>query len=104
MYQLAKDMGSTPSVYPPDPVFRKNPKLLLIYAMSASFNTCFRLVGPYAWDGAADVMRGEIWETVTRRGAIGNIVMGALPMVFYGLVNLSVWLLDESLHIVGLSL
>jgi dimethylaniline monooxygenase (N-oxide forming) len=47
VYQMAKDVGGAPSVYPPEEIFKKEPKLLQIYAMAASFNTCFRMVGPY---------------------------------------------------------
>ncbi|KAI9034147.1 FAD/NAD(P)-binding domain-containing protein [Hyaloraphidium curvatum] len=103
-YALAKDVGGAPSVYPPAKVFRDDPDLLKIYAFAASFNTCFRLQGPYAYGGAAEVMRGEIWETVTRRGVIGNVVMGFVPMVFYGTVNLAVWTVDSLLRVVGFHL
>lgn len=102
VYQLAKDIKATPSVYPPSPIFYKQPKLLLIYAMGASFNTFFRLVGPYAFPEAGEIMRGELWETVTRRGVLGNVVMGLVPMFFYGTVNAVVWSVDKVLSVFGL--
>lgn len=42
-------------------------RLPLTWALGANFNTKFRLCGPWKWDGAREVMVGELWETVARR-------------------------------------
>jgi dimethylaniline monooxygenase (N-oxide forming) len=42
-------------------------KVALCWALSANVNPKFRMVGPWKWDGAEEVMMGEIWETITRR-------------------------------------
>jgi dimethylaniline monooxygenase (N-oxide forming) len=41
--------------------------MTLCWALSAQVNTKFRMVGPWKWSGADQVMETEIWETVTRR-------------------------------------
>jgi dimethylaniline monooxygenase (N-oxide forming) len=43
-------------------------KITLVWVLGANFNTKFRLVGPWVWDGAKEVLEGDCWETVTRRG------------------------------------
>lgn len=63
-YQLALDMGSAPSF---TDVAAKGWKLAMCWALSANVNTKFRLVGPWKWEGAQQVMETEIWATVTRR-------------------------------------
>ncbi|KAI1497625.1 hypothetical protein F5X99DRAFT_432873 [Biscogniauxia marginata] len=42
-------------------------RIPLTWALGANFNTKFRLRGPWKWDGAAEVMAGELWDTVARR-------------------------------------
>jgi dimethylaniline monooxygenase (N-oxide forming) len=64
-YQLAVDMGSAPSF---TQVLVRGWKITLVWALGANFNTKFRLVGPWAWEGATEVLEGECWETITRRG------------------------------------
>jgi len=102
VYQLAKDVGSTPSFFPPSPIFYKEPKLALAYAMAASFNTCFRLVGPFAFPGASEIVLGELFETVTRRGLYGNVVMGLIPMLWYSWVNLILFLFESAMNLIGI--
>jgi dimethylaniline monooxygenase (N-oxide forming) len=69
-YQLAKDMDIAPSF---TEVIRmalrtnKGWRLAYVWACGASFNTKFRLRGPWRWYGAESVMTGEFWETVVRR-------------------------------------
>lgn len=76
-YQLALDMGSAPSF---TDVAMKGWKLTLCWALSANVNTKFRLVGPWKWSGAQEVMETEIWATVTRRrGFFGELL--AVPDV-----------------------
>ncbi|GFP54915.1 monooxygenase ptmN [Trichoderma asperellum] len=46
-------------------------------------------IGPWKWDGAGEVMTGELWETIQRReGLFGNIPLSIIPMIYLGLVNL----------------
>ena len=64
-YQLAIDMESAPSFFQ---VLARGWKMTLVWALGANFNAKFRLVGPWAWYGAWEVLEGECWETITRRG------------------------------------
>jgi dimethylaniline monooxygenase (N-oxide forming) len=57
-------MGSAPSILE---VGSFGPTVLLSWALGPNFNTKFRLVGPWQWDGAADIMKGEQWKVVKRR-------------------------------------
>lgn len=42
-------------------------RLPWIWAASTNFTVKFRLVGPWAWKGAADVMTDDLWEVISRR-------------------------------------
>ncbi|KAI1037469.1 hypothetical protein LB503_013059, partial [Fusarium chuoi] len=74
-YQLALDMNAVPGIW--DGVRAgwaagdKYPglwwRLPILWLAGAQFNTKFRVVGPYQWDGAVDVLGVELWETITRR-------------------------------------
>lgn len=64
-YQLAVDMESAPS-FPQ--VLSRGWKITLVWALGANFNTKFRLVGPWKWIGAEELLETEMWETITRRG------------------------------------
>lgn len=69
-YQLAKDMDIAPSVTEVLRISlgtRKGWRLPYVWGAGAVFNTKFRMKGPWKWEGAADVMTGELWETITRR-------------------------------------
>lgn len=57
-------MGSAPSF---TDVASRGWKLTLCWALSANVNPKFRLVGPWKWEGAKQVMETEIWATVIRR-------------------------------------
>jgi dimethylaniline monooxygenase (N-oxide forming) len=83
-YQLALDMGSAPSLLDILRIsFARREssdswwKLPIVWALGANFNTKFRLVGPWEWDGAVGVMTGELWETITRR----HMVFGKLVFI-----------------------
>jgi dimethylaniline monooxygenase (N-oxide forming) len=56
-------------------------------SFGAAFTTFYRLVGPYRSPLAPHTVKTELWDTITRRGLIGNFVMGLIPMVFYLTVN-----------------
>ena len=64
-YQLALDMESAPSF---SHMLTRGPRLFLTWALGANFNTKFRLIGPWAFDGAQEIMRTELWGTITKRG------------------------------------
>ncbi|KAK2468440.1 hypothetical protein H9L39_20086 [Fusarium oxysporum f. sp. albedinis] len=72
-YQLALDMNSAPGIVD---IWRITQtihitslyRLLIIWAFGAHFNTKFRLIGPWAWEGAMEVLVSEeLWHTITRR-------------------------------------
>ncbi|RFU24649.1 hypothetical protein B7463_g11692, partial [Scytalidium lignicola] len=64
-YQLALDMESAPSAAY---MFSRGPKMFITWALGANFNTKFRLIGPWAFNGAEKIMKTELWSTITRRG------------------------------------
>lgn len=68
-YQLALDMESAPGFL--DIVRFFSFKLMVIWVFGANFNTKFRLLGPWKWYGAADLLvSDEFWQTITRRPII----------------------------------
>ncbi|RDW75528.1 FAD protein [Coleophoma cylindrospora] len=90
-YQLAMDMESAPSA---SYVFCLGPKMFITWALGANFNTKFRLIGPWAFKGAEEIMKEELWQTITRRGGFfGLVVLSAIPMSIFGPINVFVWLL-----------
>ncbi|CED83928.1 dimethylaniline monooxygenase [Phaffia rhodozyma] len=92
MSTLAKDMGSAPGLL--DLWWQHGWFITLVYCFSAAFTTNYRLVGPFADVSAPEIVRTELWETVTRRGALGNLFMGVIPMLFYCSINLTAWFLE----------
>lgn len=54
----------------------------------------YRLTGPFAHPSAPETVRTELWDTITRRGILGNLAMGLIPMIFYGIVNACVLLFE----------
>ncbi|KAL7910986.1 FAD/NAD(P)-binding domain-containing protein [Trichoderma velutinum] len=91
-YQLAKDINGAPTFSEVlKMAFRtkKGWRLPYIWAAGASFNTKFRMRGPWKWEGAGDVMTGELWETISRReGLFGNVPLSIIPMIYLGSINL----------------
>lgn len=65
-YQLAIDMEAAPTA---SHMLTRGPKMFMIWALGANFNTKFRLIGPWAFKEAEDIMNNELWETITRRGS-----------------------------------
>ncbi|GAA5919765.1 hypothetical protein JCM1841_005844 [Sporobolomyces salmonicolor] len=96
MSTLAKDMGAAPALT--DLLREHGWFITLVYCFSAAFTSNYRLVGPFKSPLMPEIVRTEIWETVTRRGLLGNLMMGLIPMTFYGVVNLLA-LLFETLWI-----
>ncbi|KAL7918787.1 hypothetical protein ACQKWADRAFT_316255 [Trichoderma austrokoningii] len=91
-YQLAKDIDAAPTFTEvlKLALYTKNGwRLPYIWAAGACFNTKFRMKGPWKWDGAGEVMTGELWEIIQRReGLFGNVPLSIIPMLYLGLVNL----------------
>ncbi|SCV68684.1 BQ2448_805 [Microbotryum intermedium] len=86
MSTLAKDMGAAPSLL--ELYTKYGWHVTLCYAFGAAFGPFYRLVGPFAApEQMREVVTTEIWETITRRGVLGNLFMGVIPMMFYGVVN-----------------
>ncbi|KAJ5736875.1 Monooxygenase [Penicillium malachiteum] len=93
MSTLAKDFGGAPSLLE---LYRRHGlQILLIYCFGASFVTFYRLMGPFESSVAPEIARTELAETILRRGYIGNLFFGAIPMLFYGVVNAVAYLLDK---------
>jgi dimethylaniline monooxygenase (N-oxide forming) len=95
--QLARDVGSQPGLLD---LWRTHGfDILLIYCFAAAFPTLYSLTGPWASAQAPHITRTEIRETIARRGVGGNVLMGVIPMVFYGFVNLAALLLEQLLNV-----
>jgi dimethylaniline monooxygenase (N-oxide forming) len=78
-------MGAAPSIS--ELYFQYGLKMLLIYCFGAAFTPFYRLVGPYKSASAPAIIKGEILDVILRRGVIGNLTMGLIPMIFYGLIS-----------------
>jgi dimethylaniline monooxygenase (N-oxide forming) len=86
VFTLARDFGGAPSLR--QLWTEHGLKVLLVYCFGASFVTFYRLVGPFKCDEAPRIARTELAETIARRGILGNVFFGVIPMVFYGIINL----------------
>ncbi|KAF9501199.1 FAD/NAD(P)-binding domain-containing protein [Pleurotus eryngii] len=85
MSTLAKDIGAAPGLWE---LYREyGLHVLVAYCFGAAFTTFYRLVGPYRSPMAPTIVKTEIWETITRRGLLGNLLMGIIPMLFYLWLN-----------------
>ncbi|CAG2010567.1 unnamed protein product [Fusarium graminearum] len=107
-YQLALDMNSAPdftdilrraSLTKIPPTFR----LSIIWAFGAHFNTKFRLIGPWAWEGAEELLvSNEFWETITRRPILfGHILVSIVPMAIFGPLSMLYYLVYSVLGYLG---
>lgn len=85
MSTLAKDIGAAPGLWQLWQLYGTH--VLVCYCFGAAFTTFYRLVGPYKSASAPEVVRTEIWDTITRRGILGNVIMGVIPMAFYLTLN-----------------
>ncbi|GAA5830190.1 hypothetical protein JCM3766R1_002818 [Sporobolomyces carnicolor] len=63
--------------------------ITFIYCFSASFTSHYRLLpsSPFYSPEMVEVEKGEIYDTIARRGILGNLTMGLIPMAFYAIVN-----------------
>ena len=93
MSTLARDFGGAPGLWE---LYREHGlRILLVYCFGASFVTFYRLLGPFKSPVAPQIARTELEETIRRRGIIGNIFFGLIPMLFYGLLNAVAFALDR---------
>jgi dimethylaniline monooxygenase (N-oxide forming) len=70
----------------------------LPFSFGAAFTSFYRLVGPFKSDTSPRVIKTEIWDTISRRGILGNLIMGLIPMVFYTWINLFAYGLEKLLY------
>ena len=92
MSTLARDFGGSPGLWE---LWREHDwKVLLAYCFGASFVTFNRLVGPFQSPVAPQIAKTELIQTIRRRGIAGNFFFGVVPMVFYGMLNLTAYLLE----------
>ncbi|WVQ79764.1 hypothetical protein IAT38_001864 [Cryptococcus sp. DSM 104549] len=92
MSTLAKDMGSAPSLL--GLWWEYGWFVLFVYCFGAAFPTFYRLKGPFKSAQARGIVETELWDTIKRRGVIGNIFMGVIPMAFYALLNIAAYMLE----------
>lgn len=92
MSSLARDFGGSPGLLE---LYRRHGlKILLTYCFGAAFVTFYRLIGPFESPAAPEIARTELAETILRRGLLGNLFFGLVPMVFYGVINTAAFALD----------
>ncbi|ODO05732.1 hypothetical protein I350_04793 [Cryptococcus amylolentus CBS 6273] len=85
MSTLAADLGSQPGLF--TLWWEYGWFVVFVYCFGAAFSTFYRLEGPYKTESAKGIVETELWETIRRRGLVGNIFMGVIPMLFYALLN-----------------
>jgi dimethylaniline monooxygenase (N-oxide forming) len=74
MSTLAKDFGGAPGLLE---LYREHGlRILFAYCFGASFVTFYRLVGPFRSKEAPEITKGELTETILRRGVLGNLFFG----------------------------
>jgi len=99
MSTLAKDMGAAPDLWK---LWREHgAKVLTCYCFGAAFTPFYRLQPPYRSPSAPQIVKTEIWETITRRGILGNLFMGIIPMAGYAIVNLLALVLEGTWIVLG---
>ncbi|KAJ6488553.1 FAD/NAD-P-binding domain-containing protein [Mycena vitilis] len=97
---LAKDIGAAPGL---GELWKEyGTKITVCYCLGAAYTSFYRLVGPYRSPLAPQTIKTELWETVTRRGLLGNILLTVVPMVFYLAVNAITLILEWILTLGGL--
>lgn len=83
------------------PMFLCRTCIHLMCSFGAAFTSFYRLFGPFRSEVAPQVIKTEIWDTISRRGVMGNVLIGVLPMAFYITLNLTAWILEKFLHMIG---
>ncbi|KAE8443713.1 hypothetical protein EG329_001485 [Mollisiaceae sp. DMI_Dod_QoI] len=88
---LASDIGAKPNIFVL--WWEYGYKVLLAYCFGGSFVSFYRLIGPFKEkDLMKELVEGELWDTVKRKGLLGNFLFGLLPMIVFGLLNGVAWL------------
>ena len=96
---LARDMGTAPPLG--QLLWTYGLKVTLIYCFGAAFPTFYRLLGPYRHPDAKRIVETEIYDTIRRRGLVGNLMMGLIPMLFYAWINLAALILEKVWNVVN---
>jgi len=100
MSTLARDIDASPGLL--ELWWHYGWHVLVCYCFGAAFTPFYRLFGPFkSPETAVPVIKTEIWETITRRGILGNLIMGLIPMVFYLTINFSTLCIEQSLLLIG---
>lgn len=73
----------------------------ITYSFGAAFTPFYRLVGPFRSDSAPTIIKTELWDTITRRGVLGNLLMGLIPMLFYGWLSFVVYGAETFWNLLG---
>ncbi|WWC63622.1 uncharacterized protein I303_106227 [Kwoniella dejecticola CBS 10117] len=94
MSTLSKDIGSSPGLF--ELWWEYGWFVLFVYCFGAAFPTFYRLTGPFKSEKARGIVETEIWETIQRRGLLGNIFMGVIPMAFYAVINVTAYLIEKT--------
>lgn len=107
MSTLARDFGGAPGLLG---LYRRHGlRILLTYCFGAAFVPFYRLVGPFELPVVPEIARTELAEVIMRRGMLGNLFFGLIPMLFYGFINsiafllVKVGLIPEEDHVTGQS-
>ncbi|KAK4699073.1 hypothetical protein P7C70_g7195, partial [Phenoliferia sp. Uapishka_3] len=95
MATLANDMGAAPSIrqlwsdygikvligyWSVESLYFEGLHIdVLFTSFGASFVPYYRLVGPFRAPEMEEIVTGELFETITRRGLLGNLFMGLVP-------------------------
>lgn len=93
--QLARDAGMDPGLW--DLFVQHGPWVLASYCLGAAFTPFYRLTGPWQSEKAPVIAKTELWDTITRRGIAGNLMMGLIPMVAYAFVNILAYIAEKVL-------
>ncbi|WWC71229.1 uncharacterized protein I206_105182 [Kwoniella pini CBS 10737] len=94
MSTLSRDIGSSPGLFE---LWREYGWFVLfVYCFGAAFPTFYRLIGPFKSEKAKGIVETELWETIQRRGLLGNIFMGVIPMAFYAVINITAYIIEKT--------
>jgi len=89
---IGRDLGAAPELW--RTLYDYGWHVLLCYCFGAAMTPFYRLYGPFRDPKAEAIVKIEIWETITRRGLLGNLFMGVIPMAFYGVINVTAWAVE----------
>ena len=98
MHQLGRDINAAPSLY--FLATEVGPKALIAYTLGQSFTSMFRMCGPFADAHSTHVTSTELYETITRRGLLVNLMFAKIAVTF-GVLNVACLVLDLLLCAVG---